>query len=908
MKKIILLVTIVFVSVTGFSQSSLWTKANETRLNVLEKTERGSTPTKYQLYSLDYAGLKNMLLTAPARESGVESTLVIPFPNAKGVLQNYKIYEASVMEPELAEKHQEIQSYVGQGIDDPTASIHFTTTIFGLHTMTLSGNGTFYIDPYTKDLQNYIVYDKSDLTSKRTFECLSRHSEETPKRPESLNQIMASDGRFRTYRLAMACTFEYATFHINAANLGAGNETQKKGAVLAAMNVTVSRMNSAYERDMSLRLVLVANNTNIIYVTSADPFNNNNPNTLINQSQSTITSVIGTANFDIGHTVSTGGGGLASPGVCVPNLKASGITGSPSPVGDPFDIDYVAHEVGHQFGANHTFNGDGENCVSTPANQATINLSTAVEPGSGSTIMAYAGICSPVNVQSNSDSYFHAVSIAEMVSFIATYTCVPGTPNNNAAPAIAAITNYTIPKGTPFALTGNATDADGDALTYCWEQVDTGTNRANPSATTTGRNPNFRSFSPSTSPTRYFPSLSEVLNNNLTSTWEVIPNVARTMAFALTVRDNKSPNGGQTSRQNMTVTTNAATGPFNVTSQNTDNISWTQGSTQTITWNIAGTNAAPINTANVKISLSTDGGLTYPTVLTASTPNDGNENITVPNVAAPFCRIKIEAIGNIYYAINTKTFAIGYTVTNVCTSYFNNTPFNVSDGTGSNSAVYGTTAQSIINVPASTDTISDIKITVNGSHPDISDWIIGVVHPDNTQRIFWGHNCYVPSNLVTGLNASFKDGSPALTCTSPTTSGTFAPLQAFSTLTGKPKEGNWRLIAADGYSTQTGTINSWSIEICSMTAVLNTETISVMNFKIYPNPNKGNFTVKFDNASSNEINIVIHDLSGRQILNKAYTNTGNFSQDLQLNNIQAGIYLVTVQDGNRKETKKIVVE
>src|SRR5690606_10383241 len=291
-------------------------------------------------------------------------------------------------------------------------------------------------------------------------------------------------------------------------------------AVLAAMVVTMTRVNGVYERDMSLTMELVANNDAVIFI-GTDSFSNDNAGQLINQSQTVINSVIGAANYDIGHTVSTGGGGLAQLNSPCTGNKARGITGSPSPVGDPFDIDYVAHEMGHQFGAQHTFNNSCDGNVSG---------TTSVEPGSGTTIMAYAGICAP-NVQGNSDPYFHAVSIAQMSAFVAgTGNCSVNVANNNAAPIVNAGGSVTIPKGTPFILKGSAIDANGDALTYSWEQTNTEQTTQPPlPSSTTG--PNFRSQIPSTSPNRFLPSLQNVLAGNLTTGWEVLSNVPRTFNF-----------------------------------------------------------------------------------------------------------------------------------------------------------------------------------------------------------------------------------------------------------------------------------------------------------------------------------------------------------------------------------------
>lgn len=904
MKKNLLLIIAVFAFATGYSQS-LWTKTSADRLDVFEKTDRASMPKEFQIYQLNLAGLKTQLQSAPSREEGSVSNVIIAFPNAEGKFENYRIYESSVMAPELAAQHPEIQSYIGQGIDDPTARIHFTTTIFGLHTMTLSANGTYYIDPYTRDSKNYIVYNKSSLTKTRDTQCLVQDTVEdfdaTP--PPS---ALASDSKFRTYRLAMACTIEYAAFHVNAAvTAGTLSPTattdQKKAAVLAAMTVTVARVNTIYEKDMSLRMQLVANNTDIIFIDS-DAFTNNNANALINESQSTITATIGTANFDIGHTVSTGGGGLAGAGVCVANRKASGITGSPQPVGDPYDIDFVAHEIGHQFGASHTFNGEGGNCtIPSPGDPGTREPSFAVEPGSGTTVMAYAGICGAVNVQGNSDDYFHAVSIGQMVSFInTTATCVAGVANGNTPPVINALTNYTIPKGTAFILKGNGTDANGDALTYCWEQTNAGATTAVPSSTSTASNPNFRSLRPTTSPNRYMPALSSVLNGSLTNAWEMIPSVARTMNFALTVRDNRTPNGGQTSRQNMTVTFDGTAGPFTVTSQNTDGITWMQGQSQTVTWNVAGTTAAPVSTANVNILLSTDGGLTYPTVLLANTPNDGTQAITVPNVLAPFCRIMVEPVGNIYYAINSKTFAIGYVVTTTCNTYNFNTPVAIPD------ANQNFTVRQL-NIPT-TALVSDVNVAVNVSHTWLSDLQIAVVNPGagGTQINLFNRGCD-NDGTTQNLNATFDDQGVAANCTT-TIVGNVLPESPLSVYNGTNPQGNWLLGVRDLGAGDTGTLNSFSITICSRTAVLSTDDFGLADFKIYPNPNNGNFNVQFNSQSSNEIKIGVHDIRGRQIFTKSYQNSGFFSESLELNNVQAGVYLVTVQDGDKKEVKKIVVE
>lgn len=897
-KKLLLNLILIFTIGLVNAQSSLWTKTAEARLNPLQKFERTSVPKQADFYTLNFEGMKSILKTAPTRDfSGAISTTIVSFPNASGDLEEFSIYESSVMAPELASKHTEIQSYVGQGITSPSAKIYLTTTIFGLHGMVLSDKGTYYIDPFTTNLKGYIVYNKSSLTSSKTFTCYNEDASQ-PEMQNSVNSTMIADGLFRTYRMAMACTTEYATFHINTA-VAAGTisasatDAQKKSVVLAAMNVTVSRINSVYETDMSLRMQLIANNESIIFIGAPtdDSFTNNTAEILINESQAVIDEAIGFANYDIGHTVSTGGGGLAqSPSVCTSG-KARGITGSPGPVGDPYDIDFVAHEVGHQFGASHTFNNSCGN------NRSAIQ---AVEPGSGSTIMAYAGIC-PANVQSNSDVYFHAISISQMSNNITfgSNTCAVTVVSNNAAPIVGNISNYTIPKGTAFVLTGTATDSGSSALTYCWEQTNPGATTAVPSSTSTASNPNFRSFTPTLSSKRYFPALSNVLAGNLFSTWEMIPNVARTMNFALTVRDNGVPNGGQTARKNNTITFNGVAGPFKVTSQATSTV-WLPNQSQTITWDVAGTTEAPISTANVKILLSTDGGYNYDTVLSESTPNDGSQTITVPNVSAPFCRIMVQAVDNVYFAVNSATFPIGE-FTTTCVTYSSTGATSIPDGVGANTP--GAISSSTINIP-NNYVITDVNVGLNISHPYIGDLKLTLKHPDNTAVVLMNRTCN--NNRFSGINATADDNGGTINCTGPVV-GNFSPIQPLAALNGKPSNGNWKLEFQDFYNGDIGIVNSWSVQIC-YSVNLDAEKFELNNLTVSPNPNSGNFNVQFNSSSNSDVKINVYDISGREIFTKSYPSEGVFAQNIQLSNVQAGVYLVNIQDGNQKSVRKIIVQ
>lgn len=871
----------------GYAQN-FWNNIAENRLEGVEKKERSVQPVQRYIFTLNTQAIKSALAEAPHRSNYTgESSVIIPFPNGEGKTEHFRVYETAVLSPELAIKHPEIKTYVGQGIESPTTSVYFSTTIYGFHAMILSTEGTSYIEPYTTDLQNYIVYKKASIKAPRHFACnIIDNTEERPELKSIPLSTQSSDGFFRTYRLAMACTVEYAAFHIDEAGVNDGTLAQKKAAVLAAMVVTMTRVNGIYERDMSLTMQIVPDNEDIIYVNS-DNLNNDDAGELIGQIQNIINNAIGFNNYDIGHVVSTGGGGLANLGCVCTSNKARGVTGSFSPVGDPFDVDYVAHEMGHQFGANHTFNNSFQRTAET-----------AVEPGSGSTIMAYAGI-SPPNIQNNSDDYFHTVSINQMVNFINNTggSCATEALSGNNPPQITPIPNYTIPKATAFVLKGNATDVNNDVLTYCWEQVNANgafsTQDDTPSKfSTTG--PNFRSLTPSESPDRYMPEFSSVLAGNLTPTWEVVPSVARTLDFTLTVRDNQTPNGGQTATEDMSVIVSSIAGPFMVTSQNEDNVSWNQGEQQTITWDVSGTTTAGVNTTNVNILLSLDGGATFNTVLAANTPNDGSETITVPDVEGAFCRIIVEAVGNIFYAVNEKPFAVGTNVETVCVEYSNENVVNIPDD-----ATEFSTSE--IEFPEE-GVIQSVEVSIDITHPYVGDLFLSLVSPEGTTVALLSNECGQSDDL----EVIFSDGGTPINCGSPTT-GIVLPEEALSAFEGEDPQGTWTLLYADGGAGDEGTLNSWAVDVC-YTDLNSAENFGFNDLTLYPNPNNGVFSVNFTSQSGTDVAITVHDLNGRTVYVNEYKNTGVINADVNLQALQAGVYLVTVNDGVQKAVRKVIIQ
>jgi hypothetical protein len=451
----------------------------------------------------------------------------------------------------------------------------------------------------------------------------------------------ADDGKLRIYRLALCVNGEFSQVFLDGTET---TDAQRKSKVMDVLTTCIVRANAVYERDFGIRLQYVSNEDTLIFLDpAADPWPTKPPlfgSSWNTKTQQTIDARIGSANYDVGHflgkvpTFSDNNGNAGCIGcVCTNGSKGSGFSAYNDPtLIDYMVIDYWTHEMGHQFGANHTFDFSNE------------GTQAQIEPGSGSTIMGYAGITGSTDVQPHSDDLFSVVSIAQVSNYTENgngNTCPVVNNTGNTAPASNAGADYTIPKSTPFILTGSGSDIDAaDALTYIWEQLDifeSGTSNKFPSATlTTG--PVFRTYNDSTLPVRMFPALPTVLAGQTTSTWEAVPSVARDLNFRFTVRDNHVGAGNNKS-DDMKVTVSSASGPFVVIQPNT-NLSWSAGSQQTITWDVASTNAAPVNCANVKISLSTDGGISFPTILLASTPNDGSQVVTLPNVNSNTCRRK----------------------------------------------------------------------------------------------------------------------------------------------------------------------------------------------------------------------------------------------------------------------------
>lgn len=615
-------------------------------------------------YNLDLKQLRNSL--SKAEETGKNAVpVIINLPTLEGKIEKFAVYSFPVMEKSLAEQYQ-LGSYVGVGVDDPSKYIRFSVSPTDFQSMLIKNGKYEFIEPQDTQKRIYGVHAKTTNTGDEPFVCSTN---ETPLSKEKLKKLFKngtsfahqptnfskpSDKKYRTLRLAISTTGEYTTYF--------GGLT----GALTQINATMTRVNGIFENDFSLHLN-VQNFPTLIYTDAAtDPYSPASTGVKgkwNRELMQTLHTFPGDAAFDIGHLFGASGGGgnagcigcvctnvLLTGGEADDSYKGAGFT-SPAdkkPFGDNFDIDYVAHEMGHQVGANHTFSFDIE------------GTGVNIEPGSGSTIMGYAGITNefgePItDVQNHSDPYFSVASLIQVQDNLATRTCATVQSISNDAPVIAALPKYTIPKGTAFVLTASATDAQNDPLTYTWEEVDDAQesiNEENLGQTYSGAS--FRSIKPSANPVRYFPMLTSVLNGNLDNslkTWESVSMVARPTNFMVTVRDNHvGMPGFQQNESALQEIVVGNDGPFAVLSNNVY-----KNSTAPLVWDVASTNISPYNVSKVMIDYTVDEGNSWK-ILSASTANDGTENFNFPTLASgSTVKIRIAALNNVFYTIKALT-------------------------------------------------------------------------------------------------------------------------------------------------------------------------------------------------------------------------------------------------------------
>ncbi|HZP65075.1 MAG TPA: zinc-dependent metalloprotease family protein [Rudaea sp.] len=603
-------------------------------------------PRDWRALTLDVAALRVELAGAPPERSSAAPALVeLPMPD--GSTEAFAVRRSAVMAPALAARHPAISSYVARALARPEVEARLDDSPHGFSAMIRAPEGVMLLQPVAAGSDRYLAFRRDALgSSPQPFTCLADGAAKDLATPLPQTSTGAT---VRTYRLALAATGEYTQVFGGTVEDG-----------MAALVQAVNRVNGIYLTDFAVEFELVANNDRIVYTDAQnDPYTNTDPNALLTQNQSNLDSVIGTANYDIGHVVGTGGGGLAQVGVtCNANEKAMGETGSSNPNGDAFWVDYLAHELGHQLGALHSFNGTGGHCS---GNRSALE---AAEPGSGSTIMSYAGICAGSDLQPHSDAYFHAVSLAPIASRLAGTgaTCGVGFAAANHAPVVAAVPDHTVPAQTPFALMVSAADADGDTLTYAWEETDLG--NAAPPEGDDGTRPLFRSFAPATSPVRLVPELARILVHDPTAaipsggqiSGESWATTTRDLHFRATVRDNH-PGGGASASTDATVHVSAAAGPFRVTAP-AGGVLWIENAPQAIAWDVAGTDIAPVSCAAVDVLYSADGGRTFTATLASAVPNTGAATVTAPNLPTATARMEVRCSDNIFFDISPGDFSI----------------------------------------------------------------------------------------------------------------------------------------------------------------------------------------------------------------------------------------------------------
>jgi uncharacterized repeat protein (TIGR01451 family) len=600
------------------------------------QTERITAPS-------DTAAIEQALASCPLEFTAAarQRPVIVSLPMSAGGFRRYAVVESPVMEPELAAKYPRLRTYRGHGLDDPSEMVRFTMSPLGLQAHVFSQERITPIVPGSDRMADWANHNPVPR-ARAACQIASVESEayafasedsQMAKRHAVSHTATTDEVILRTYRLALATTGEFAAQH--------GGGTVE--GTLAAMVTLVNQANAIFERDLGFRLILAANTDRLIFTDAqGDPYSKAETSVLLlDENQEAIDRIIGTANYDVGCVLVPVQAGIADlAAVCRADSKAK--------VAVAGDLIIFLHEFGHAFGSHHSLNGIQNTCGPRAAPYGRF------EPGRGSTIMSFVGPCDSDNLQSVHDLYYHSGSIDQIRYFVEHGDgagCAVTFRTGNRAPTVHAGSNRIIPKGTPFTLTAEGQDPDGGALTYCWEERDFGPQVAL-SAGDNGASPLFRSFPPSTNPTRTFPQWSDILNNRRTP-GERLPTRERTMKFRVTVRDNQA--GGGLASDETEVTVDANAGPFSITSPNTA-VTWS--GQQTVTWDVAGTTNAPMSATSVNILLSTNGGLDFPIVLGANTPNDGSEKVLLPELYTTAARIKIEAVDNIFFNVNSANFTI----------------------------------------------------------------------------------------------------------------------------------------------------------------------------------------------------------------------------------------------------------
>jgi hypothetical protein len=642
------------------SSATFWADASAAPLAV---PVGQNVPKAYRQLSLDMEEMAGYIRQAPMENTAAarNSPLVLALPMPDGNMENFAVWEAPIMAKELADAYPMIKTYAGKGIDNPSTRLRIHISPLGFNAILLTKKGTAHISPLAKGQTTYYksfyLKDMEVNPQQLPQEMCGVHSANWDGMgldPDHVHQVELGTDRGtgsisvnnQKYRLAVATTSEFSSAHGGTI-----------ASVLNQVTMLMNSVNAVMEGENAITLELIPNTTEVFFFppNNSDPYTNGNTSAMIDENPPVLNAELGASSYDIGHVFGTNAGGLASTGSVCGNAdnKGRGVSCEFGVYSDEIFYLIIAHEMGHQFNALHTFN------LCDMDNEST---QTAYEPGSGSTIMCYAGAsdCGNNYVQNINDSYFHINSLIRIQQFSRDNTSggacdqLVSIGNNTPEASIPLTDGFNIPISTPFQLTGAATDPDGDPMTYCWEQYDLGPQ--SPLGSPIGNAPAFRSWPPNNSLTRVFPRMQTIVAN-ATDIDEVLPTYTRPLTFRFTARDNNAPAGAWGFAEVKFNATETA-GPFLVTNPNTSGITWTVGNYTEVTWNVANTTNNLVNCQMVNIKLSTDGGFTYPITLLAQTPNDGSAFVVVPDAISTTARVRVEAADNIFFDISNNNFSI----------------------------------------------------------------------------------------------------------------------------------------------------------------------------------------------------------------------------------------------------------